>query len=342
MIIRSASQHDLPAWERFAAQHPLAGPWHRFAWMRAVEEEYGFEAAPLLAEAKGRIIGILPLTLMRSPFFRPRYVSLPYCDAAGPLAASPETEEALLDAAARLAAGASGKTEIRSMYPFKGTPAHPAKARLLLDLPESGEALMRGFKAKLRSQVKKPLREGLSFALGGVELFDDFFSVWSENMRDIGSPAHSARFMRRVAAEYGSDARIGVVRMPDGEPAAAGMTLAHNAVVFIPWASSLRRHNRKSPNMLLYWGFLSHAADNGFSQFDFGRSTIGGNTYKFKTQWGAGPASLYWQGQSAERTPEARSSSSRLINRLVCAGWRKLPLPLASGIGPMVRKSISL
>ena len=46
--------------------------------------------------------------------------------------------------------------------------------------------------------------------------------------------------------------------------------------------------------MLLYWTFLAFAADNGYGQFDFGRSTPGEGTYRFKSQWGAEPHQLYW------------------------------------------------
>ena len=35
------------------------------------------------------------------------------------------------------------------------------KVRMLLELPESSEDLMASFKSKLRSQIKKPIKEGL-------------------------------------------------------------------------------------------------------------------------------------------------------------------------------------
>lgn len=38
--------------------------------------------------------------------------------------------------------------------------------------------------------------------------------------------------------------------------------------------------------MLIHWTFLARAADHGFSRFDFGRSSVGEGTYKFKEQWG--------------------------------------------------------
>ncbi len=337
MNVRPASSKDIPAWEEYVLNHPLACPYHRFAWMHAIEQAYGFQAAPLVVEEHGRLVGLLPLTRMRGPLMSARLVSLPYCDAAGPLADTEEARQALLETAR-----SSGKTDIRAMHPFADVPAHPTKVRMLLELPGSSEALLRGFKAKLRSQVKKPSRDGLSFNLGNEELFVDFYAVWSENMRDIGSPAHSAGFLRAVVRGYGTDAHIGLVRMPDGSPAAAGMVLTHGKTMYIPWASSLRRYNRGNPNMLLYWGFLAHAADKGMTGFDFGRSTPGGNTFRFKMQWGAQPAPLYWQGVATLAPAVLGSVRESVLRRIVAAAWRRLPVPLATGIGALVRKSISL
>ena len=71
---------------------------------------------------------------------------------------------------------------------------------MLLALPDSSQALMRSFKSKLRSQIHKPIKEGLKVRTGGQELVDDFYRVFVENMRDIGSPVHSRRFVEEVVA----------------------------------------------------------------------------------------------------------------------------------------------
>lgn len=220
---------------------------------------------------------------------------------------------------------------------------------MLLSLPETSKALMSSFKSKLRSQVRKPGREGLSAALGGLDLVDEFYPVFAENMRDLGSPVHSRKWIQSILQAYGSRARSGLVLMPDGSPAACGIILLHDRTVSIPWASSLRKFNKSSPNMLLYWTFLEYAADHGYAFFDFGRSTPGEGTYKFKEQWGAAPQPLHWVridsgtggvepiggaggGQKGQDKP--RQMAETLI--------RSIPVPLATLLGSRVRKYISL
>ena len=92
------------------------------------------------------------------------------------------------------------------------------------------------------------------------------------------------------------------------EPAAGGVILCHSQTVSIPWASAHRHLNRWNPNMLLYWTFLEYAADQGYAFFDFGRSTPGEGTYRFKEQWGAKPAPLFWHNISLNGSPAEEPS----------------------------------
>ena len=51
---------------------------------------------------------------------------------------------------------------------------------MLIELPESSEKLMESFKSKLRSQIKKPLKEGLNAMVGGLELIDEMLMLITE------------------------------------------------------------------------------------------------------------------------------------------------------------------
>ncbi len=230
--------------------------------------------------------------------------------------------------------GQAGLAEEKSLY----------KVRMLLDLPGCSETLLSSFKAKLRSQVKKPLRDGLTAYVGGNELVDDFYQVFAENMRDLGSPVHSRSWIKNIVANYDDRARVGLVRAPDGKPAAGGILLLHPHTVSIPWASSLRRYNRFSPNMLLYWNFLAFAADSGFGRFDFGRSSPGEGTYRFKAQWGAKPEILDWRCYQPDGSLRPNSVENRCSNlrQRIEAIWRRMPLGVTNTLGPMVRRYVSL
>lgn len=368
MQIRRAENSDASIWDAYVAGSPEGLAYHYFAWKQATEAAYGFDCPYFIAEEKSRVCGVLPTVHVHLPFQKGQLVSLPYCDAGGILADRPDIASALFNQACAYAREHNiSKLEIRQPPPLTAAdnpdkagareansrhaapaPQPPEKVRMLLELPESSDALLAGFKSKLRSQVKRPARDGLTARLGGAELLNDFYPVFAENMRDLGSPVHCKDWLGRVLMAYGENAGCGVVYMPDRTAAAAGIILCHRRIVSIPWASSRQRFNRCSPNMLLYWTFLKYAADSGYPFFDFGRSTPGEGTYRFKAQWGATPQPLDWQrwvvnDKSASRMASAgfTVSTGRTRERLEQI-IRKTPLPVATFLGSRIRKYIPL
>jgi FemAB-related protein (PEP-CTERM system-associated) len=198
---------------------------------------------------------------------------------------------------------------------------------------------MKGFKSKLRSQIAKPLREGLTSRTGGAELLEDFYKVFLINMRDLGSPVHSLKLMRHVLGEFAERSGI-IVVYRSNEPVSAALMIGFGRTLRNPWASSLRKYASLSPNMLLYLRMLEYACANGYRVFDFGRSSVGEGTYKFKEQWGAVPAPLCWHYISLDgKLPD---SDTKTRFETATRYWKRLPVLVTRAIGPSIRKHISL
>ena len=213
---------------------------------------------------------------------------------------------------------------------------------MLLDLPESSEALLESFKSKLRSQVRKAEKNGVIFRWAGKDGVNFFYSVFCSNMRDLGSPVHSKKLFQAIMENFGKNARIGLAEF-EGECIGAGLILSTNKQTSIPWASTLRQHNRLAPNMLLYWNCLKFAADNGKKIFDFGRSTENEGTFRFKKQWGAKPSPLPWYSFPPVTSQASNDKKTKPSKReKVVAIWMKMPVPIANFLGPQLRKYISL
>jgi len=276
----------------------------------------------------------------------------------GILADDIEMEKALLSEAAKIANKLKANNiELRHTQPFTwkieessqsglsclkihtATKSH--KVRMLLELPDSSEVLMKSFKSKLRSQIKKPLKEGLKTKIGGLELLDDFYNVFSINMRDLGSPVHYKKIVKHVLGEFPEKSRI-VMIYKDDEPLACSIIVGFRDTLENPWASALRQYSRLSPNMLLYWSMLEYASDNGFKYFDFGRSSPDEGTYKFKQQWGAKPTPLHWHYISLNNQPINEDTSEKSKFEKTIQYWKKLPVPVTRVIGPRIRKYIGL
>jgi len=345
--IRIAEKHDGHAWDEFVTGHGLSGPFHLFAWREAVGRAYGHTSRYLVAHNDaGAIEGVLPLILVKPPFLQGYLVSLPFCDYGGPLARSPEAAGLLVRRAAELARSSRSKLEIRCAGPDTSMQAAPSlgpvshKSRMLLDLPGSATVLWDSFKSKLRSQIRRPQKDGMEFRMGSADYLDHFYHVFSTNMKELGSPVHARAWIASVLDAYGGRAHVGMVYR-GAEPVAGGVVIEHRDTVTIPWASALSAYSRSSPNMLLYWGFLRYAADNGFKRFDFGRSTPGEGTYLFKAQWGARPEPLSWYVEGNADAQDAAAKPGR-IRQAVASVWSRLPGDVANALGPRIRGYITL
>jgi FemAB-related protein (PEP-CTERM system-associated) len=212
---------------------------------------------------------------------------------------------------------------------------------MVLELPETSDKLMKSFKSKLRSQIKKPIKAGLISRIGGLEFLDDFYRVFSINMRDLGSPVHAKRFIGNVLGEFAETGRI-VIVYSDNNPVAGSVVIGFRDILENPWASALKQFKRLSPNMLLYWTMLEYACDNVYDWFDFGRSTPDEGTYKFKEQWGAKPELLHWHNIYLNGQPSDTGSSGKTKFDRAIRQWKKLPVSTTRFIGPMIRRHIGL
>ncbi len=347
--VRMVEQSERSKWDNYVNCHPDASPYHAFAWKIAVEETYGHKAYYFLAEEDNAVVGILPVIQLRLHFLINDLVALPYCDVGGCLCNTQEAFDALLDAVILL------KRKIKAHnIKLRGSVAPPItlsdhfaedrheKVRMFLSLPDSSEALLAGFKSKVRSQIHKAEKNGVWFRTAGLEGVPSFYSVYCRNMHDLGSPTHSRQWFMAIMTHYGEKARIGLAEY-EGKCIGAGLILSTNSQAAMPWASTLREFNPLAPNMVLYWNLLRFSIGNGLKTFDFGRSTEGEGTYKFKRQWGAQPLPLSWYSlqkyTSQKCTSELAPSKTRGI---MASSWRQLPLRMANFAGPILRKYISL
>jgi len=221
-----------------------------------------------------------------------------------------------------------------------GLPVKTSKVSMRLALPANPEILWKAFPSKLRSQIKRPTKEGMYCRLGRNEELESFYSIFSVNMRDLGTPVYPKTFFQNILLAFPATTWMSTVYTKDNIPVASGFLLGFKGILEIPWASSLRDYNKYSPNTLLYWNTLEFACNQSYKVFDFGRSTPGEGTYKFKEQWGAQPTQLYWHYWMRNGGPLPELNPHNPKYRLAIKLWRKLPLAFTKLIGPLIVKNL--
>jgi FemAB-related protein (PEP-CTERM system-associated) len=339
---RLLEEADLPAWDRFVARHPQGSVYHLSVWRHILARAFGKQWYLIAALQDGDLCAGLPLVHLQSRLFGNFLVSMPYVNYGGLLTEHGTWAEPLLQQAVLLGRrlGAS-YVELRHLTPdYPNLPVSTEKVSMWLPLPDTAEALFTAFKAKLRSQVRKGEKNGLGVRIGSTELLQDFYTVFVRNMRDLGTPVYACAFFRLILEAFPDTARLVIITGENQQPLAGGFVLGYRDRLEIPWAASIREYNHLQANMWLYWQCMKYACEQGYRVFDFGRSTLGSSTFKFKEQWGARPVQHFWYYHldTAPTMPQLHPHNPKF--RLAIALWQRLPLPVTRWLGPALVKHL--
>ncbi len=339
---RSNLADAMPRAIEFAASQKLTGLSRHPAWLHILQ--YGQQHDPYLLEAveADRTVGLLPLAFVRSILFGRFLVGLPFLNAGGVIGGDEEVARRLINRAVDLAERLKVRyLELRHEKLLDHrylTAKQTHKVHMRLKLPDFPGPLWEGFPASVRNQVRKGQKNDLEVAWGRRELLPEFYAVFSENMRDLGTPVYSLRLFAQILRSFPDRSELCVVRRL-GAPISAALVLHGNGVTEVPSAGALREFRKSNANMLMYWHLIERAIQRGQSIFDFGRSTPGSGTYRFKEQWGAQPSPSVWQycvrrGRITDMRPD-NPKYRRLIQL-----WQRLPLRVSQIIGPRIVRGI--
>lgn len=322
------------SWDDFVARAPGSSFCHLARWRDILSDVLGTECLYWVASDRdGQWQGVLPLARVKSRIFGHYLVSLPFLNYGGPLG-SPAAQQRLVEEAvaeARRSGVQVLQIRTRRDEGSLGLPVSSSKHTVLLELPASPTTLWDAFPSKLRSQIRRPMKEGVT-ALFGADQRDAFYDVFARNMRDLGTPVLPRAWFERIATLFPQLVVFGVMYRED-EPLAGGCGFVWGGEFEMTWASARRDDRRLAANMLLYWSFMQEMIRRGVHVFNFGRSTPGSGTHRFKLQWGGSDLPLPWcQHAWGERgaTPSPNDAAFAWGPRL----WRRLPLPVANLLGP--------
>ena len=332
----------IAAWESFVRLNEHNHLSYHPRWISVLAR--GLRQTPVCLEAVAgeTTVGLLPLMDVRSVLFGRFLIGLPYLNYGGVIAEDPWVARELINRAIALSEEMESRfLELRHetacmhhrLQMKKGSKVH-----MRLSLPETPGKLWDELSSKVRNQVRKATKSDLMVAWGADETLDEFYEVFSRNMRDLGTPVYSPRLFREIVRQFPDRAEFCVVRA-GSTPVAAALLLHGWGVTEVPSASSLREHNSTCSNMLMYWKLLERSIERGQGIFDFGRSSPESNTYRFKKQWGATPLAAEWQHYIRHGSATDMRPDNPRYEPLICA-WKRLPLGLTRWIGPTIVRGI--
>ena len=330
-----------PAWDRFVESRPEGTFFHLSAWKAVIEESFGHTCHYLVARQGGSVVGVLPLTHVRGRIFGNSLLSNGFSVYGGPVAQTPEALLALDQAALDLARDL--KVE-RIEYRLRAR-LHPdwhsndstyVTFRKPIDRDPDKEML--AIPRKQRAMVRKGIKAGL---VGETDAdVQRLYPLYAESVRNLGTPVVSRRYFECLRSVFADTSEI-VTVVKDGQPLASVISFFFREEVLPYYGGGRHAAREHAANDFMYWEVMRRACCAGLRLFDFGRSKNGTGSYAFKKHWGFEAEPLHYEHRllRLDEVPEINPLNPKYA--LMVAAWKRLPLPLANRLGPVIARELA-
>ena len=342
LTIRDDVEDDRVA--AYVRAHPQGTPFHLPAWLQGVEKGTGHRAHMLVAEQAARIVGLLPLTAVKSLLFGKALASSGFAVGGGVLADDGAVAGMLTEAGWALA----GKLGMPSLELRGGTmPAvegwtikTDSYAGFVRPLAADDDAELKAIPRKQRAEVRKALDADLTVSVG-TDRADRaaHYAVYAESVRNLGTPVFPKTLFTAMLDAFGADADILTVRHR-GVPVASVLSLYHQGVVMPYWGGGTFGARALRANELMYVSLMRHARVRGCTAFDFGRSKPGTGAFAYKKNWGFDPQPLAYAIRTADGVAPREVNPLNPKYQAKIKAWQKLPLWLANRLGPPIARGL--
>jgi FemAB-related protein (PEP-CTERM system-associated) len=338
VAVRALGDAECAAWDRFVTASPAATFFHLSGWRRIVEST-GHRAHYLCASRGAQITGVLPLAEVKSRLFGHMLISTPFCVYGGAVAAGEAERTALEDRARQLAEELKvDYLELRNLRASVGDwGGKELYVTFRKPMSANDDDNMKAIPRKQRAMVRKGIEAGLKSEIDAD--VDRFYAMYSESVRNLGTPVLGKRFFATLLDVFGKQADILTVTT-SGKPISSVMSFYFRDEVLPYYGGGVNEARDFKANDFMYWELMRHAVLRGASLFDFGRSKLGTGSFSFKKNWGFDPQPLPYQYHlvRAAKVPDLSPMNPKY--RALIATWKRLPLWITQAIGPMIARHL--
>ena len=200
-------------------------------------------------------------------------------------------------------------------------------------MPKNSEKVFsKSIKPRCRNKIRNAMKKK-NFILkkgNSNKLIEDFYEVFSKTIHTHGIPVFDKKLFYKLRDEFQEDA-IFYILYDDDKPIATMSILLDEAIAWYPLGGIDKDYSKQLIGYLIYWKVVEDIVDNYDKKiFDFGRSPYLGNTYNFKSQFGAKAVKIDIISNKSKNIYSEYSTFSKV--------WKKIPLSFANIIGPKICK----
>ncbi len=313
------------------------------AWLELIGSLYGYRIVHLVSRTTGgHLRGYLPVAVIRSALTGTRLVGLPFTDHAPLLAEDEAATTDLVDQAIHLARLEGARyLELRAgpnetLAEREDLSKSDLYVRYVLPLDKDPGKLLAGARPRMRSQVRKAERDGVSVRWGLERRDVDTFYQLHLQTRcgKHGMPAQPRRYFTGLWDTFAASGHVRLALAEyKGRCIAAAILLIAGGTVSSSYVATDQRYLELNATRVAEWAAIEWACASGYTLWDFGRTARESEGLKqYKRAWGATELDLPYFYYPQIAGLAATSETSRKY-ALLTASWRKLPLSVAEPLG---------
>lgn len=289
-----------------------------------------------MSDSTGVLRAALPGAIVRSVTGSKRFVSYPFSDTCGPVADSMDDLNRIASSVASDLSRKSGnlsQTELRSERTFEpeSFSIYSGYTGHVLKLDRHIDDIFGSFhKDCVQRRIKKAFRAGLEVhEAASISDIRDFYGLHLMTRKKLGSPVQPFSFFRNLWNTLGAEGLLSVLLVKkDNQPIAGVVLLKYKKRATYKFGASDERSLNLGGNQLAIWTAIRKASDEGFLEFDFGRSFAGNHGLNdYKSRWGAEEVQLNYL-YSPSRNPGIKDEGGRCA-ALASTVFKSLP-PLSN------------
>ncbi len=330
------------AWDAYARNH--GSFFAQIVWKEILEESFGYKSMyHLIMNEEGKIAGIIPLLQGRNIMLKKTAVSLPFINYVDICCMDDNVIEAAGEWFRNIASAGNADNieyiELRIKDQRAGllnVLPDESNCTFIMPLDGSEDDIMGRSDTDNRNLIRKSYKNDFFTISYDKERLSDFYRIYSRRQKQLGSPAFSIDFLKKIMQKLPDNTLLITVIDREKKAVAGGMFIfCYEGTMFYQWGASLVEYNSKHINNYMYWEGMKYGISNGFKYFDFGRSPVNSGTYKFKKQWGAEEVPLQYClfGKGRHSIPEERRKFQAASEI-----WKRLPGFITDGAGKVIIK----
>jgi FemAB-related protein (PEP-CTERM system-associated) len=335
--VKPFESHIAERWDRFVVEHSRSSFFHLTGWKRVIERTFGYRPRYFYCECKGKITGIAPFFSISNWLVGRCILSIPLAAYGGIVAEDEETEWALLHHVKQIAVSEQvDYLELRHHQGGlrNGFHANPLYVTFSTPLFPAAEANRQRLPKDTRYMIRKAEKSGLRVQTGFAQIHD-FYSLFAQSMRRLGTPVFPSRLFRNLVEEFPKHTQLMLV-YNGSQPVTGVLSFFFGDTILPYYAGASPEAPSLAANNFMYWELIKWAGEQGFRCFDFGRSKKGTGSFAFKSQWNMDMKPLDYQVFLVKRDTVPNFSPLNPKFEMAIRVWQKLPLLVTKWLGPSV------